>query len=152
MNINIEKMTLSDLDKIKDILITDFDDYWNYSILKEELLSQNSYYIVAKYNNKIVGFAGIKVILDEADIMNIVVKKSYRNNGIGRSLLENLINLSLSLDCNSITLEVNEENQSAINLYTKFNFKKIGIRKNYYKDKNGIIMKKDIIKNTQTNI
>ena len=152
MNINIEKMTLSDLDKIKDILITDFDDYWNYSILKEELLSQNSYYIVAKYNNEIVGFAGIKVILDEADIMNIVVKKSYRNNGIGRSLLENLINLSLSLDCNSITLEVNEENQSAINLYTKFNFKKIGIRKNYYKDKNGIIMKKDIIKNTQTNI
>ena len=91
MNIKITPMTLSDVDTIKNNLISDFDNFWTYQILKEELKSKNSSYLVAKMNDKIVGFAGIKVILDEADIMNIVIKKNYRNQGIGTLLLENLI-------------------------------------------------------------
>ncbi len=83
MNIKITPMTLSDVDTIKNNLISDFDNFWTYQILKEELKSKNSSYLVAKMNDKIVGFAGIKVILDEADIMNIVIKKNYRNQGIG---------------------------------------------------------------------
>ena len=45
-------------------------------------LDNNSKYLVAKINNEIVGFAGIKIILDSADIMNIVTKKTFRNKGI----------------------------------------------------------------------
>ena len=48
MDIKIEKMTISDLKNIKDILQTEFDDFWNYKILEEELNSANSYYLVAK--------------------------------------------------------------------------------------------------------
>ena len=92
MNLKIEKMTLDNLISIKDILISDFDDFWTYEILNQELECENSYVIVAKGDNgEIVGFACLKVILDEADIMNIVVKKSFRNNGIGSILLEYLI-------------------------------------------------------------
>lgn len=144
MDVKVEKMTISDLKNIKDILQTEFDDFWNYKILEEELNSSNSYYLVAKaeneLENEIVGFAGIKVVLDEADVMNIVVKKSKRNNKIGSLLLEHLISLAKNLNCKSLSLEVNEDNLPAINLYKKFGFEQIGFRKNYYENKNGIVM------------
>ena len=91
MDFTFKKMDIQDLEEIKDVLLSDFDDFWSYEVLREELLSDSSLYIVAKKQNEIIGFAGIKIIIDEADIMNIVVKKSYRNNGIGSLLLENLI-------------------------------------------------------------
>ena len=144
MNIEIEKMNLSDLKTIKDILITDFDDFWNYNILKEELQNENSSYIVAKLGCEVVGFAGIKIVIDEADIMNIVTKKTYRNHGIGTLLLKHLILLSNKLNLTSVSLEVNEENIIAIHLYEEFGFKNIGIRKNYYQNRNGIIMAKKL--------
>ncbi len=147
MNLKIYKMTLSELEELSSILASDFDDFWSYSILKDEINSENSYYIVAKLENEIVGFAGIKVLLDEADIMNIVTKKSYRNKGIGSILLQNLIDLSYNLNLKQITLEVNASNLSAISLYKKFDFEKIGLRKNYYNNQNAIIMSK-LLRNT----
>lgn len=129
----IDKMSLNDLNSIKNILISEFDDFWNYEILKSELESTNSYFIVATTDSdEIVGFAGIKIILDEADVMNIVVKKSFRHNNIGSMLLDHLISYSKSINLKTITLEVNENNTSAIKLYEKFSFNKVGTRKNYY--------------------
>ena len=141
-NIKIEEMNLSHLEIIKNILTSEFDDFWNYNVLKEELENKNSKYLVAKIDNEIIGFAGIKIILDEADIMNIVVKKNFRNNGVGSLLLKNLIELSKDLNISSISLEVDETNIVAINLYKKFDFKEIGNRKNYYKNNNAILMSK----------
>lgn len=141
-NINIYDMTLEDIDSLKDRLIVDFDDFWTFDVLKSEILSNNSKYIVIKNDSEILGFAGIKIILDEADIMNIVVKKAYRNKKIGSLLLDSLVKLSKKLSIKSITLEVNEKNLVAFHLYEKFGFKKIGIRKNYYNNENAIIMTK----------
>ncbi len=143
-NIKIEEMNLSHLEIIKNILTSEFDDFWNYNVLKEELENKNSKYLIAKIDNEIIGFAGIKIILDEADIMNIVVKKNFRNNGIGSLLLKNLIKLSIDLNISSISLEVDETNIVAINLYKKFDFKEIGNRKNYYKNNNAILMSKKL--------
>lgn len=144
MNIKITSMTLTDVNTIKNNLISDFDNFWTYQILKEELESENSSYLIARMNDKIIGFAGIKVVLDEADIMNIVIKKNYRNQGIGTLLLESLISLAKRLNLNSLSLEVSEENLPAIHLYQKFGFESLGVRKNYYQDKNGIIMTKKL--------
>ena len=146
MDFKIDKMSLEDLISIKNILTTEFDDFWNYEILKSELESNNSYFFVAKnISGEIVGFAGIKIILDEADIMNIVIKKDFRNNGIGSLLLDYLISYSKSINLKTITLEVNEINIPAIKLYEKFDFEKLGIRKKYYNGKNdAIIMSKKI--------
>lgn len=143
-NIEITPMTLEDLNQIANTLTSDFDEFWNYNIIKDELNADNSNYLVAKLNQKIVGFAGIKILMDEADIMNIVVKKDSRNQGIGSLLLKELINLAKKLNLTSITLEVMEENYSAIHLYKNFGFEQIGIRKNYYKDKNGLLMTKKL--------
>lgn len=144
MDIQIQDMTLSDLICIKDILSSEFDNFWNYDILKSELESENSKYIVAKYNNEIVGFAGVKVVMEQADIMNIVTKKIYRNNGIGKLLLKSLIDICKNLNVTSIMLEVNEKNLPAIHLYTGFGFKTLSIRTNYYGNNSAIIMQKGI--------
>ena len=143
-NIEIKVMTLDDLKTIKEILISDFDEFWNYNVFKEELQSENSKYLVAKLNNEIIGFAGIKIIIDEADIMNIVTKKAVRNRGVGTLLLSKIIYLCKKLNLNSISLEVNEINKSAIHLYGNFGFEKVGNRKNYYNSSNAILMTKGL--------
>ena len=145
MNLEIYNMTDYDLSLIKDILIDDFDDFWTYDVLQEELNNPNSEYFVAKLENNILGFAGIWKSVDDVHITDIVVKKSNRQNGIGSKLLEKLIQTAKMQNFKSITLEVNEHNLPAINLYLKYGFKNVGFRKKYYGNKdNAIIMTKEL--------
>lgn len=137
----INKMLISHLEEIKDILSAEFDDFWTYSVFKSELENPNSQYFVAIRNDEIVGFAGIWKAIDDMHITNIVTKISKRHLGIASMLLEKLIEVSKAEKVNSLTLEVNESNTYAIKLYEKYNFKKIGLRKNYYaQNENAIIM------------
>ncbi len=147
-NIQICKMTISDLNEIENILFSDFDDFWNINIFRSELLNPNSKYIVAKINNKIVGYAGIWKAVDVVHITNIVTAKKFRNQGIGSSLLSKLIEMAISeKDINSITLEVNSNNIPAQKLYKKFGFKVVGLRKKYYNNtEDAIIMTKGVNK------
>lgn len=139
-NIEITTMTEDNLHSIKDNLVIDFDDFWTYNILKQELDNANSTYIVAKDNGQIIGFAGMLTIIDEANIMNIVIKKDKRRFGIGTLLLTELISISKKNKLKSITLEVNEHNIPAINLYKKFKFEQVGIRKKYYNNMDSAIL------------
>lgn len=147
-NIKISKMTVSDLELIKDSLISDFDDFWNYNVFKSELLNPSSEYIVAKLNDNVAGFGGIWKSVDDIHITNIVVRKNLRNQNIGSIILSNLIEIAKkSKDKNSLTLEVNANNIPAKKLYEKFGFKKIGIRKKYYNNTDdAIIMTKELEK------
>ena len=131
MEIQIEKMTNEHLNLIN---LEEFDDFWNTNILNKEINSSSSYYIIAKSEDEIVGFAGISIILDETSLENIVVKKTMRNKKIGSLLLETLITKAKTL-ANLITLEVNEKNLQAIHLYKKYGFEIIGKRKKYYNNK-----------------
>lgn len=141
-NLLISKMEYNDLDNLN---ISEFDNFWNLDILKDELKSSNSKFIVAKLENEIVGFAGAKFIIDEADIMNIAVKSSYRKQGIASLLLKNLIDICKNNNMNSINLEVNERNFPAINLYKKYEFLEVGRRKKYYDKKFDAILMRIII-------
>lgn len=136
----ISEMNLQDLEEIKDCLLTDFDDFWSYNILKQELENGKSKYFVAKQENEIVGFAGILLIIDQVNIMNIAVKKDKRNFGIGSSLLEEIIRYSKIHNATSITLEVNEKNIPAIKLYKKYGFKQVGLRRKYYNNEDNAIL------------
>lgn len=132
-SVKISMMTLDDLEEIRGLLTSEFDKFWNYTTLKEELSSPFSKYIIAKMQDgTIVGFAGIKIVLDEADLMNIVTKKNMRNLGIASSMLEYLIYICKEEKINLLNLEVNVQNTIAINLYKKYNFKQVGLRKKYY--------------------
>lgn len=138
--LEIKKMLISDLDNISETLTTCFDDFWNYNILKSELENNNSQYIVAKLGENIVGFAGIIDTLDQMEITNIVVRKDMRHKGIGNTLLNELIKMSIKNNKNTIFLEVNSNNLFAIKLYEKNGFKKVGLRKNYYNNTDDAIL------------
>lgn len=145
MNIEIYEMIFDDVIAIEPNFSEKFDRLWSIHTLKNDFIEDHSKYIVAKVNNEIVGFAGIKIILDEADIMNIVTRVDKRGNGIGSLLLGNLINLASLLNCTCINLEVNENNDPAIHLYEKYSFARIGLRKKYYNNTdNAILMKKEL--------
>ena len=130
-NFEITLMTKEDLEIIKNN-ISDFDDFWNYETLKEEFQSDTSIYIIGKLNDEIVSFSGIKLILDEAELMNIVVKKNYRGQGYSLLMINFIINLCKEKKISKINLEVNSNNSIAINLYKKYNFTIVGLRKKYY--------------------
>lgn len=145
MNIEIYEMIFDDIIAIEPNFSEKFDRLWSINTLKNDFIEDHSKYIVAKVNNEIVGFAGIKIILDEADIMNIVTRVDKRGNGIGSLLLGNLINIASLLNCTCINLEVNENNDPAIHLYEKYSFTRIGLRKKYYNNTdNAILMKKEL--------
>ena len=76
--IEISVMNMSDLNEIKDILETEFDDFWNYEVFKSEIENPNSVYFVTKFKDEIIGFVGVLLIIDTAEITNIVIKKSFR--------------------------------------------------------------------------
>jgi ribosomal-protein-alanine N-acetyltransferase len=137
--IKIEEMNLSDFEQIKDSLIEEFDEFWTPNILKSELESENSKYVVAKkcidndtQSQTIVGFAGIWISPVDTEITNIVVKKIERKKGIGTLLLDRLIEMAIQTGRETISLEVNEKNVAAGCLYEKKGFEIVGIRKRYY--------------------
>ena len=144
-NVEIFKMTISDLDEISDILYSEFDDFWTISTLKSELQNTNSQYIVAKLNNEIIGFGGIWKAVDDIHITDIVVKEVFRRQNIGSIILKQLIDLAKKQTITSITLEVNSTNIPAQKLYEKFGFKRVGLRKKYYNNTDdAVIMTKEL--------
>ena len=90
----------------------------------------------------IVGFAGIWVLADESHVTNIAVRQRYQRQGIGELLLITTINMSRELRATTMTLEVRASNPAAQNLYSKYGFAEVGVRKGYYLDnrEDGIIM------------
>ena len=143
--IEIREMKFEDYENIKDKLQKEFDEFWTPSILKSELESKNSKYIVALKGKEVVGFAGIIILPDGTEVTNIVTKKVERKKSIGKLLLDKLINMTITEKKEVISLEVNEKNIIAINLYKNFGFEKVGRRKKYYNGiDDAIIMTKKI--------
>ena len=105
---------------------------WSYDSIKKEVTNKNSIFCVAIIDNKIVGYGGMLIVMDEGDITNIVVDESYRNLGIGRKIVEFLIEEGNKKSCESYTLEVRVSNEPAIRLYSKLGFVNEGIRPRFY--------------------
>ena len=105
--------------------------------------NQNNIFILS--HPKPVGYLKARATKDEIEIISILIDKKFRKIGIGKNLLNKLLNIALKKKIQNIFLEVSVENQIAINLYKKFNFIKIGKRKNYY-FQNGKYIDADIMK------
>lgn len=103
-------------------------------------LNPNETIFIYKENNIIKGFIHIQNGLDIIDLLNIIVKPEYQNQGIGSVLLKYLI---YNKQSKKIMLEVRSKNINAIKLYQKYDFKIINIRKNYYKDDDALIMERN---------
>ncbi|PMQ01771.1 MAG: ribosomal-protein-alanine N-acetyltransferase [Dictyoglomus sp. NZ13-RE01] len=134
-NIEIRPMELKDIDDVYEINRLSFSSPWSKESFERELISNKiAHYFVALLDEKIVGYIGIWQIFQEAQITAIAVHPDYRRMGIGEALLDYIINLCEQNYIKEIILEVRVSNTIAQNLYYKKGFKKVGIRKWYYKD------------------
>lgn len=126
-------MALEDLDDVLQIEERTFSTPWSRNAfemeIKDNLLST---YIVAEFDGKIVGYAGLWIIIDEGHITNIAVDERYKGRSIGNALLIGLTKQCINNGIFKMTLEVRKSNIVAINLYKKHGFTEEGIRKNYY--------------------
>lgn len=82
----------------------------------------------------LVGYIGVWLMVDEAHIVAVAVRESYRGRGLGELLLAEAIDLALESQMESVTLEVRKSNLLAQALYEKYRFLKVGVRKRYYSD------------------
>ena len=92
--------------------------------------NQNNIFILS--HPKPVGYLKARVTKDDIEIISILIDKKFRKVGMGKSLLNKLLNIAFKKKIQNIFLEVSVKNLIAINLYKKFNFIKVGKRKNYY--------------------
>ena len=144
-NIIIEKMKIEDIDNILDLEKSHNITILTKNMIINDLKSSNNYYIVARTNEKIIGYCAISYVMDSADITSIVVSKEYTRQGIASLLLENVLSFSRKNGIKTITLEVRKSNIPAQNLYSKFGFRKISERKKYYDNiEDAYIMQKKI--------
>ena len=129
----IRKMEISDADEVYNIENQAFFEPWSKKNLIKDLKS-NSFlnHYVAEVDGKVVGFYISSHVMDEAEIFTIAVDSDFQKKGIATSLLNHLVKTSLSKNIKEIWLEVSTKNTAAINLYKKFGFEVMGIRKNYY--------------------
>lgn len=110
-----------------------FSEPWSEMTFVKELENPYSHYFIAVKDEKIVGYAGMCAVLDEGHIMNIAVGKDQRGTGIGKKLVQTLIDKAHQLDLMGLTLEVRAGNTAAISLYESFGFVSVGEREGYYR-------------------
>ncbi|MDS0526608.1 ribosomal protein S18-alanine N-acetyltransferase [Clostridium sp. SHJSY1] len=134
MSVTLSLMGKKDLNEVLEISSLSLKESWSLDSFSKELTNPLAKYLVAKSNDKIVGFAGVWTIVDEGHITNIAVHPEFREKGIGSALIKSLIDYSKNWGCTSLTLEVRASNTPAKNLYKKFGFVEEGIRKKYYQD------------------
>ena len=121
--------TLTEIDEIC------FSAPWSEKSFTDEIMNNNiASYLVAEVAGKVVGYAGLWVILEEGHITNVAVHPDFRGKGLAKKLLTELLAAAEEAGANIFTLEVRASNESAIALYESFNFKSVGLRKKYYED------------------
>ncbi len=134
-DLTIRRMLVSDVDEVTAIERATFATPWSReSFLREMEKNVAARYLVAQRDGRIVGYAGAWVILDESHITNIAVAEAERGQGIGRRLVEALMQYLSNLGASYATLEVRVSNERAQHLYESVGFIRVGKRKRYYED------------------
>ena len=118
-------------------------------MIKEKILieSANPYARKLEYyeNDILIGYLDYSLIFDRIEIDQFFVNIENRKRGIGKKLLSYLVVVAINCHVVNITLEVRESNEIARELYRKFGFREVALRRFYYGDENGILMEKQVM-------
>ena len=144
----VERMKVEDLPAIHVIERESFSAIWPAHAYQHELeQNRSAHYIVARWGDEIVGFAGMWLLVDEAHVTTFATRGAWRRHGIGERLLLALLDLAAARGAHEATLEVRPSNVPARRLYEKYGFKVVGLRPRYYSDNNedALIMTTDAL-------
>lgn len=132
----IRPMLNSDIEAVSKIERQSFTTFWSTQAYVTELANPSALYVVATMDDRVVGYGGLWVIMDEAHITTLAVEAGHRGNKLGERLLVEMLAASLKRGAARATLEVRESNHVAKRLYEKYGFEWVAIRKAYYSDNN----------------
>lgn len=137
MNI-IREMTLADVDQVCVLEEMAFSMPWHKESFIEMIEHKDAMYLVAEEKNhpgRVIACCGMRHIVGEGDISNVVVHPDFRKRGVAYDMLTELLSRSKKkYGITEYTLEVRCSNAGAIRLYEKLGFVNEGIRKNFYEE------------------
>jgi len=133
MRVHIVPMTADHLDEIAALERVCFTDPWSRNMLAEELDNALSAFLAALDGaGKVIGYAGLQVVLDEGYILNVAVAPEHSRQGVAGKLLQVFLDFAKGNRLSFLTLEVRASNYAAISLYGSRGFRGVGRRRNYY--------------------
>lgn len=138
--IEIRRLRAEDIDAVYRIECACFTDAYAKETFERELTNKISYYITARIDDEIAGYAGIWRIADEAEVISIAVAPEFQRRGVGFAMLGHLVTECERQGVQVIRLEVRQSNLAAQWLYQKFKFEPYGIRKKYYENAEDAIL------------
>jgi ribosomal-protein-alanine N-acetyltransferase len=134
---SIARMTPSDVAAVTRIERASFSTIWPADAFYNELSTNKlAHYFVGRFNDNIVAYGGIWVILEDSHITTLAVDPEHRGRRFGEVLLLRLIDEAIERGSAWLTLEVRESNTVAQRLYRKYGFTTVTMRTGYYSDDN----------------
>ncbi|MBO5069076.1 MAG: ribosomal protein S18-alanine N-acetyltransferase [Roseburia sp.] len=130
--ISVRKMQAVDVEAVSQIEAAVFSQPWSVQGFLDALSLENTIFLVAEENKKILGYVGMYVSLDEGEITNVAVTPEARRRGVGQSLIEKIKKEAEANSVLQMILEVRVSNDPAIRLYQRNGFLNCGIRKGFY--------------------
>lgn len=135
VRVRVEPMRADDIPAVHAIESASFPTPWPPYAFRQELeTNRMAHYLVVRAGDRVIGYAGIWLMVDEAHVTTFAVLPVYRRRGIGARLLSELLGLCLDLGATTVTLEVRLSNGPARELYQRFGFRPVGLRPRYYSD------------------
>ncbi len=138
----ISQLSLSHLEGVAELERLCFAEPWSQQALALLLQGKNLGVVALDEQGTPIGYGGLLTVLDEGQITNIAVHPDHRKKGIGKAILEELINESRKRDIRELSLEVRQSNLPAKALYQSHRFEIAGVRKGFYRHptEDGLVM------------
>lgn len=134
-------MELSDLGVLVSLEAEIYDTPWSEGVFMDELAQANRVYLVAENGNgEIIGYGGLLLVDEDAHITTLAVVPEARGSGLGTRMMLELADAAVDAGAAHLTLEVRLSNAPAQRLYRRFGFAPVGLRKNYYRDEDALVM------------
>jgi ribosomal-protein-alanine N-acetyltransferase len=133
----IRRMRAQDVPEVMEIESVSFGrHHWSEDSFHNEMNNQvgRYYSLLDTQKNRLIGYCGFWLVIDEVHITTVAVHPDYRGNALGELMVVQAIERSMSQSMHWVTLEVRVSNYSAQNLYYKYGFSSVGIRPKYYQD------------------
>lgn len=132
MRLEIRELRECDIRALAEIEAENFSMPWSENAFRGLLDNPGCFYLVALADGEVAGGIGCTFLGDEVSIDNVVVAEGWRNRGVAKALLRELIAGGEAKGAEAFTLEVRVSNIPAIRLYEKFGFRSEGIRPRFY--------------------
>lgn len=128
----IRRMEERDLPLIAELEKLCFSESWSYSILESGIHSPYDVYYVFEQAENILGYCNLRVLAGEGEVQRITVHPSCRRLGLGRKMMDAMVEYAIREGAYAISLEVREGNLAARKLYESYGFTAEAVRKAYY--------------------